>query len=127
MLVRRAEARHAGWRHLRQALREAGAEPPWSRCERQAIGPTRERVLVDCATPGRTPLLRVQHAAAQELARALVPHIDAAAVLPRLIEDPPTPVSDESWERALVGAVAARSQHRARELIADALTLEPHP
>jgi hypothetical protein len=121
VLLRRAESRHEGWRHLRQALQEAGAQAPWSRCERQAMAPTSERILRDCATPGRTPLLRVQHAAAQELARALVQHIDPAALLPRLMKDPPTMVSDEAWERALVGAVTARSRNRVRELIAAGL------
>jgi hypothetical protein len=121
VLVRRANTRHEGWRNLRQALQEAGAEPPWSRCERQAIAPTSERVLLDCATPGHTPLLRVQHAAAQELARTLAKHIDPEVVLPRLLEAAPDSVSREAWERALVNAVTARSQTRTAALIADEL------
>jgi hypothetical protein len=121
VLIRRANDRHDGWRHLRQALQDAGAEAPWSRCEREAIGPTSERVLRDCALPGRTPLVRVQHAAAQELARTLVRHVDAAVVLPRLLEDAPTDVSDVEWERALVAAVSARSRARAAALIGASL------
>src|SRR4051794_9847076 len=121
VLVRRAETRHDGWRNLRQALQEAGAQAPWARCERQAIAPTSVRVLSDCATPGHTPLLRVQHAAAQELARALARHVDPDTVLPRLLEEPPAGVRPDAWERALVDAVTARSQTRTAALIAEAL------
>jgi hypothetical protein len=122
VLVRRADTRHDGWMHLRQALQQAGAEAPWARCQRQAIGPTAERVLRDCAEPGRTSLVRVQHAAAQELARSLADHTDKDAILPRLLDDAPGPVADEAWERALVAAAAARSQGRVAALIADSLS-----
>lgn len=122
MLVRRADSRHEGWRNLRQALQQAGAEPPWARCERQAQRPVAERVLRDTAEPGRTPMLRVQHAAAQELARALAAHTDPDELLPRLLDDPPPePVSAEDWERALVSAVRARSPSRVGTLMADSL------
>jgi hypothetical protein len=121
VLVRRADSRHDGWKYLRQALQHAGAEAPWARCERQAIGPTTERVLRDCGAPGRTSLLHVQHVAAQELARTLADHTDRHTVLPRLLADPPGPVSDEDWERALVAAVTARSRSRAAALIAASL------
>jgi hypothetical protein len=125
VLVRRADTRHDGWKYLRQALQHAGAEAPWSRCERQAIGPTSERVLSACAAPGHTSLLHVQHSAAQELARTLADHTDRTAILPRLLEDAPAPVSDEDWERALIAAVTARSQSRAAALIASSLAGEP--
>jgi hypothetical protein len=125
VLVRRADTRHEGWQHLRQALQQAGAEAPWARCERQAVGPTSERVLSDCAAPGHTSLLRVQHAAAQELARTVAQHADRDVILPRLLKDPPGSVSDEDWERALVAAVAARSQARAAALIAESLGQRP--
>jgi hypothetical protein len=121
VLVRRADTRHDGWRYLRQALQHAGAQAPWARCERQAIGPTSARVLRDCAAPGRTSLVHVQHAAAQELARTLADHTDRESILPRLLADAPGPVSDLDWERALVAAVTARSQGRAAALIADSL------
>jgi hypothetical protein len=121
VLVRRADSRHDGWKYLREALQHAGAEAPWARCERQAIAPTSERVLRECAAPGRTSLLHVQHAAAQELARTLAGHTDRDTILPRLLEDPPGPVTDEDWERALVAAVTARSQSRAAALIAGSL------
>lgn len=121
MLVRRADNRHEGWRHLRQALQEAGAEAPWARCEREAVGPAADRVLRDCATPGRTPLVRVQHAVAQELARAVAGYIDPAVVLPRLVKGGPRSVDEEDWERALVDAVNARSKGRAAVLIAQSI------
>jgi hypothetical protein len=125
VLVRRADGRHDGWKYLRQVLQQAGAQAPWSRCERQAIAPTSERVLDICAGPGRTSLVMVQHAAAQELARTLAAYTDRDLILPRLLKDTPgdvpETVSDEDWERALVAAVTARSQSRATALIAAAL------
>jgi hypothetical protein len=125
-LVRRADDRHEGWRNLRQALQRAGAEPPWARCERQAQRLTSERVLRDCAEPGRTSMVRVQHAAAQELARTLAPHTDADDLLARLLEDAPqAQVTEEEWEEALVAAVRARSQSGVGTLIADSLAAAP--
>jgi hypothetical protein len=118
-LVRRCEERHAGWQALRQVLLDAGAEVAWARCERAAHAPTADRVLGDCAGPGRTPLIRVQHAAAQERARALAVHVDAASVLRRLEVVPRRPVAAERWEHALVGAVAARSREQVTALLAD--------
>ena len=121
-LVRRAGTRHEGWRNLRQALRQAGAEPPWARCERQAQRLTSERVMLDCAEPGRTSMVRVQHAAAQELARTLATHTDPGELLERLLDDAPTEqVTEADWERALVAAVRARSQSGVGTLIADSL------
>jgi hypothetical protein len=122
VLVRRADTRHDGWKFLRRALQRAGAEAPWARCERQAIGPTSQRVLEDCAAPGYSSLLRLQHSAAQELARTLADATDREVILPRLLEDPPGPVSDEDWERALIIAVTARSEARAAALIAHSLS-----
>jgi hypothetical protein len=122
VLVRRADTRHEGWRNLRQALRQAGAEPPWARCERQAQRLTAERVMRDCAEPGRTSMLRVQHAAAQELARTLATYTDPDDLLARLLDDaPPEPVTVADWERALVAAVRARSQSGVGTLMANSL------
>ena len=113
-LVRRCESRHAGWRVLREVLLDGGAEIPWERCARLAYGATAVRVLDDCAGPGRTPLLRLQHAAAEERARALVAHVDAAGILGRLkIDLGGDATGREAWERALVGAVNARSRDQA--------------
>ena len=76
----------------------------------------------DCAEPGRTSMLRVQHAAAQELARTLASHTDPDDLLARLFDDaPPEHVTGEAWERALVAAVRARSQSSVGTLLADSL------
>jgi hypothetical protein len=116
-LVRRCESHHAGWRVLRQVLLDGGAELPWERCARLAYAPTAGRVLRDCAGPGRTPLLRVQHAAAEERARVLAAHMPAATILRRLEIRAPA-IAAAEWERALVGAVTARSRERALALLA---------
>jgi hypothetical protein len=117
-LVRRCEGQHAGWRVLRQVLLDGGAEIPWERCARLAYAATAARVLSDCARPGRTPLLRVQHAAAEERARALVAHADPAEILGRLEIAPGGRAGPAAWERALVGAVTARSRDQAIGLLA---------
>jgi hypothetical protein len=76
----------------------------------------------DCAEPGRTSMLRVQHAAAQELARTLATYTDPDDLLARLLDDaPPEPVTEADWERALVAAVRARSQSGVGTLMADSL------
>lgn len=118
-LVRRCERQHAGWRALRQMLLDGGAEIPWERCARLAYPATAERVLVDCAGPGRTPLLRVQHAAAEERARALAAHANPAEILGRLEIQVDAGVPRPTWERALVGAVTARSRDQALTLLTD--------
>jgi hypothetical protein len=117
-LVRRCEREHAGWRVLRQVLLDGGAEITWERCARLAYAATAARVLSDCARPGRTPLLRVQHAAAEERARALVGHADQAQILDRLKIVPGAGAGPGAWERALVGAVTARSREQAIGLLA---------
>jgi len=114
-LVRRCSERHQGWQVLTQVLQDAGVEVSWSRAERQAYAPAAERVLSDCAGPGRTPVVRVQHAAAEERARALASHLDAADTLGRLsLTGPEDP---EAWEAALVAAVRARSRDQALGLL----------
>ncbi len=118
-LVRRCEGGHAGWRVLRQVLLDGGAEIPWERCARLAYPATAARVLSDCSGPGRTPLLRVQHAAAEERARALVAHADPGEILERLEISVSRPPGRPAWTAALVGAVTARSREQAIGLLAD--------
>ncbi len=120
-LVRRCDERHQGWLTLRQVLLDAGADVPWEKCARQAIDPTTERILADAATPGRTPLVRVQHAAAQERVRRIAPHLDASQLLRRLEIDPRGRIDDERFEQALVEAVSARSRERVAKVLAAAL------
>ncbi|MCA1690015.1 MAG: hypothetical protein LC720_06150 [Actinobacteria bacterium] len=119
--MRRCEDQHTGWRVLRQVLLDGGATIAWERCARLACPPTAERLLADCAGPGRTPLLRVQHAAAEERARALAGHADPAEILGRLEIRLPAAPPPAAWEAALVGAVTARSRDQALGLLATAL------
>lgn len=108
ILVRRCDTRHQGWQTLRDTLQDAGADIPWARAERQAREPAARLILADCVTPGRTPLLRVQHAAAEQRARALAPHLDwrAAAQLGA----PDVELHAAEWPDALAAAVRARSR-----------------
>jgi hypothetical protein len=107
-LVRRCDTRHQGWQTLRDTLQDAGADIPWARAERQAREPAARLILADCATPGRTPLLRVQHAAAEQRARALAPHLDAKAAAQ--LGAPDVELDSAEWPDALAGAVRARSR-----------------
>lgn len=107
-LVRRCDTRHQGWQTLRDALQVAGADIPWSRAERQAYAPAARLILADCATPGRTPLLRVQHAAAEERARALAAHLTPAAAAQ--LGAPDVELDSADWPDALVASVRARTR-----------------
>lgn len=107
-LVRRCDTRHQGWQTLRDTLQDAGSNIPWARAERQARAPAARLILADCATPGRTPLLRVQHAAAEERARALAAHLDPAAAAQ--LGAPDVELDTADWPDALAAAVRARSR-----------------
>jgi hypothetical protein len=108
VLVRRCDTRHEGWQILRDTLQNAGADIPWARAERQARAATAQRILADCATPGRTPLHRVQHGAAQERARALAPHLNASAAAQ--LGAPGVELGSDEWPDVLSDAVRARSR-----------------
>ena len=110
VLLRRCDIRHQGWQVLRDTLQEAGADIPWARAERQAHPETARRILADCATPGRTPLLRVQHAAAEERARALAQHLGPSAAAQ--LGAPDVEITADDWPDALAAAVRARSRSR---------------
>lgn len=107
-LVRRCDTRHEGWQTLRDTLQDAGADIPWARAERQAHAPAARLILADCATPGRTPLLRVQHAAAEERARALAAHLNPTAAAQ--LGAPEVEVDTADWPDVLAAAVRARSR-----------------
>ena len=107
-LVRRCDTRHEGWQTLRDTLQAAGADIPWARAERQAHAPVARIILADCATPGRTPLLRVQHAAAEQRARALAPHVDPTVAAQ--LGAPEIELDSADWPDALAAAVRARSR-----------------
>jgi hypothetical protein len=108
VLVRRCDTRHQGWQTLRDTLQDAGADIPWTRAERQARAPAARLILADCGTPGRTPLLRVQHTAAEERARALAPHLNPSAAAQ--LGAPEVVLDNAQWPDALAAAVRARSR-----------------
>jgi hypothetical protein len=124
MLVRRCDSRHEGWQNLRDTLQEAGADIPWARAERQARGPAARRILADCATPGRTPLVRVQHGAAEERARALALHLDADAAAAQL-GAPEVELAAADWPDALAAVVRARSRAGIARALRDAAAAPP--
>lgn len=107
-LVRRCDTRHEGWQTLRDTLQDAGADIPWARAERQANASVARIILADCATPGRTPLLRVQHAAAEQRARALAAHVDPTVAAQ--LGAPEVELDRADLPHVLVAAVRARSR-----------------
>jgi hypothetical protein len=108
VLVRRCDTRHQGWQILRDTLQNAGADIPWARAERHARTATAKLILADCATPGRTPLVRVQHGAAEARARALAPHLNGSAAAQ--LGAPDVELQAGDWPDVLCAAVCARSR-----------------
>lgn len=119
-LVARCEARHAGWKVLRQVILDAGAEAPWEKCARRAVPHVTEDLMELARTAGRTPLAGAQHLAARRRAAALAPHVDPAAVMKELGLAARELTQDE-WSAALVAAVGARSREQVAREIAAAL------
>jgi hypothetical protein len=115
-LVARCDSRHSGWRALRQVVVDSAADAPWERCARRAVPLVSDDLVRLASDPGRTPLARAQHIAAQRRAEQIAVHVDQAAVLMdlRLKCSAGTP---ERWRIALTSAVSARS----REQVARAL------
>jgi hypothetical protein len=119
-LVARCEARHAGWRVLRQVVVDAGAEAPWEKCARRAVPAVADELMLLSRTAGRTPLAGAQHIAARERAAAISPYVASAPVLKDLGLPAQAP-SDEAWRDALVAAVGARSREQVAREIAGVL------
>jgi hypothetical protein len=119
-LVARCEARHAGWRTLRQVVLDSGAEAPWEKCARRAVPHVTEDLLHLARTAGRTPLAGAQHLAARRRAEALAPYVDAALVMKEL-GLARRAVSEDEWAAALIAGVEARSRERLAREIAGAL------
>jgi hypothetical protein len=118
--VARCEARHAGWRVLRQAVVDAHADVPWERCARRAV-PATAAELIELATEGgHTPLSIAQHVAAGWRAEEIAPHVDPPTLLTAL-EIAPRAVAPDRWRAALRAGVRARSREQlARVLDAQA-------
>jgi hypothetical protein len=119
-LVARCEARHAGWRTLRQVVLDAGAEAPWEKCARRAVPHITEDLMHLARTAGRTPLSGAQHLAARRRAEALAPYVDPVPVMKDL-GLAARAVTEDEWAVALVAAVDARSREQVARKIADAL------
>lgn len=119
-LVARCEARHAGWKVVRQVVLDAGAEVPWEKCARRAVPVVTDELLLLARTAGRTPLAGAQHIAARERAAAIAPYVRPAPVMKDLGIAAREVAADE-WRAALVAAVGARSREQVAREIAAAL------
>ncbi|MGA9857246.1 MAG: hypothetical protein WBQ18_05240 [Solirubrobacteraceae bacterium] len=110
-LVARCDSHHAGWRVVRQVVVDSAADAPWERCARRALPLVSDDLVRLSGDPGRTPLARAQHIAAQRRAEQIAAHVDQAAVLADLGLDcaAGTP---ERWRAALTSAVSARSREQ---------------
>jgi len=96
---------------VRQVVVDSAADAPWERCARRAIPLVSEGLLRLAGDPGRTPLARAQHIAAERRAEQIAVHVDQAAVLADLGLEcaAGTP---ERWRVALRSAVGARSRQQ---------------
>jgi hypothetical protein len=110
-LVARCDSHHAGWRVVRQVIVDSPADAPWERCARRAVPLVAGDLLSLAGEGGRTQLVRAQHLAAQRRAEQIAGHVDSVALLADL-GIARSPVSDERWRSALVGAVGARSREQ---------------
>ncbi|MBO9532162.1 MAG: hypothetical protein J7513_04205 [Solirubrobacteraceae bacterium] len=123
-LVDRAEARHAGWRVVRQLIVESASDAPWERCARRAVPLVADELIRLTEEAGRTPLHRAQHVAARCRATAVAPFVDPAPVLRDLgLEQ--RQMDDDEWAAGLREAVSARSREGARKRLATSLELAP--
>lgn len=123
-LVDRAEARHAGWRVVRQLIVESASDAPWERCARRAVPLVADELIRLTQEAGRTPLHRAQHVAARCRATAVAPFVEPEPVL-RDLRLEPRVIDDDEWAEALRDAVTARSREGARKRLAASLELSP--
>ncbi len=117
-LVARCDSHHAGWRVVRQVVVDSAADAPWEKCARRAVPLVASDLLSLSSQGGRTQLAHAQHVAAQRRVEQIAVHVDQAPVLADLGLTLPA-VTAERWQRALSGAVGARS----REQVARAVDL----
>jgi hypothetical protein len=117
-LVARCESHHAGWRVVRRVVVDSAADAPWEKCARRAVPHVAEDLLSLAGQPGRTPLARAQHVAAQRRAEQIASHLDRGAIFAGLGLAPRV-VTAERWQAALGSAVGSRS----REQVARAVEL----
>lgn len=122
-LVDRAEARHAGWRTLRQCVVDASITVPWERCARRAVPLVADDLIQMSIDAGRTPLHRGQHVAGQRRAETIAPFVPPRALL-RSLDLPPRAIDDAEWVITLRQAATARSREGVTREIAAALGLD---
>jgi hypothetical protein len=121
-LVERAEARHAGWRTLRQVVIDASITVPWERCARRAVPLVADDLIQLSIEAGRTPLHRGQHVAGQRRAETIAPFVPPRALL-RSLDLPPQQVDDATWAETLRAAATARSREGVARQISASLGL----
>jgi hypothetical protein len=110
-LVARCDSHHAGWRVVRQVVVDSSAHAPWEKCARRAVPLVAQDLISLAGDPGRTPLARAQHIAAQRRAEEIAVHVDQAAVLADLGLEKSS-ATPERWRIALRSAVGARSREQ---------------
>jgi hypothetical protein len=119
-LVARCDDRHAGWRIVRQVIVDSEAHAPWEKCARRSVPLVAEDLLHRAGEPGRTPLSRAQHIAAQRRAEQIAAHVDPALLLADLgvVCEPVTP---ERWRIAMASAVGSRSRDQVARAVSGSL------
>jgi hypothetical protein len=115
-LVARCDSRHAGWRIVRQVVVDSEANAPWEKCARRAVPLVAEDLVDRASEPGRTPLARAQHIAAQRRAEQIAVHVDQTALLADL-GVVHAPASPERWRAAMTSAVNARSREQVAQAV----------
>jgi hypothetical protein len=110
-LVARCDSHHAGWRVVRQVVVDSAADAPWEKCARRAVPVVSEDLITLAGFPGRTPLIRAQHIAAQRRVEQIASHVDQTVVLADLGLDC-TEATPDGWSVALSSAVRARSREQ---------------
>ncbi|MGI9184978.1 MAG: hypothetical protein ACR2GZ_08440 [Solirubrobacteraceae bacterium] len=116
-LVARCDSHHAGWRVVRQVVVDSAADAPWEKCARRAVPLVAGDLLSLSSQRGRTPLARAQHLAAHRRAEQIAVHVDQVPVLADLGLTQSS-VTPERWQRALSGAVDARSREQVAQAVA---------
>ena len=119
-LVARCEAKHRGWRAVREIVIDSAADVPWEKCARRAVSFVSEDLIELSKEGGRTSLIRAQNVAAQCRVEELAEYVDPAAVLSTLKLDP-RPVDEDDWLEALRRAVRGRSREQVAKAIDQAL------
>jgi hypothetical protein len=94
---------------VRQVVVDSAATAPWEKCARRAVPVVADDLLTMAGTPGRTPLARAQHVAAQRRAEQIASYVDQTVVLADLGLDCDEATPD-GWSDALSSAVRARSR-----------------